>query len=43
MIFLEEMAAAPVETLASVFDFLGMKMLDDEGESKVGRRNQAGA
>lgn len=38
VIFLEEMAAEPVETLSSVFDFLGMKLLDEEGESKVSNR-----
>eukprot|EP00903_Cladosiphon_okamuranus_P014094 g13100.t1 len=34
VIFLEEMAAEPMETLSSVFDFLGMKMLDEEDETK---------
>lgn len=35
MTFLEETAADPVGTLASIFEFIGLDLLDEEGE-KVG-------
>lgn len=35
MTFLEETAADPVGALASIFEFIGLDLLDEEGE-KVG-------
>lgn len=35
MLFLEEMAVDPVETLSSVFDFLGMDFIDEAEGTKV--------
>lgn len=37
VIFLEEMTADPVETLSSVFAFVGMDPVDDERGTKVRR------